>query len=201
MNAHRLALYLASRSLLYFQHVISHMPVDAVDIFVPDSLLLEGNATCPAFRELADKGYHFLPVGRAEGRYGAVGVAGFADMAQHPALARLAERRIFLLHASTFQFFVGNDIPYTHVLSQFPHQINLGELAVPKEIREIYAAGPYQLGEWEALRHLPKKRLRALLPAFFGDCRIEGAAERAAGGLLNVARCGTFTPDGRTETA
>ncbi|WP_300786128.1 hypothetical protein [uncultured Desulfovibrio sp.] len=377
MNAHRLALYLASRSLLYFQHVIGHMPVDAVDIFVPDGLLLEGKATCPAYRELADTGYQFFPVGQAGGRYGAVGVAGQQDLERHPALASLADRRILMLHASAFVF-MPDDAPFTHILCQYAKQINLGKQpeapANGKLLREIHPAGTYQLGPWEDGRRLPRERLRqlleehldaripadrelvlycgglndnpqeqvdavrqlaaartvlfkpfydhpdydgltghpgvhairdtvhispnamrfaadcivtsplsgvfttslmlrlrvlpfltyhqssrqdrndfatwrqrippnsprpdfhiarklegpfdnktlpdmvkrmgspyywqgydamlrALLPAFFGDCRIEGAAERAAGGLLNVARCGTFTPDGRTETA
>lgn len=168
MDAHRLALYLAPRSLLYFLHVIDRMPVDAVDIFVPDSLLREDGDSCPAFRELAEKGCHFFPVGQAKGHYGAVGVAGYADMTQHPALAALAERHIFLLHASTYLFLVDNDIPYTHILCQFPNQINLGEIPVPPAVREIHPAGPYQLGEWEALRHLPKQRLRALLQKKLG---------------------------------
>ena len=41
----------------------------------------------------------------------------------------------------------------------------------------------------------------ALLRGFFGDYRIEGAALRAAHGLLNVARSGVFAPAGREETA
>lgn len=169
MNApHRLALYLTQRSLLYFCHVVGQMPVDAVDIYAPAALIRDGRQTCPAFRQLADKGYHFLPVEQAGGHYGAVGVAGYADLAQHPALARLADRHIFLMHASTYLFLLGDDIPYSHVLCQFPHQINLGDIPVPAAVREIYPAGPYQLGEWEALRHLPKKLLRELLQKELG---------------------------------
>lgn len=170
MNApQRLALYLTQRSLLYFCHVIARMPVDDVDILVPDSLIAEGRQTCPAFRELADKGYHFLSLAQAKGRYGAIGTAGYLDIDQYPVLTTLATRRIFLLHASTYLFIVGNTAPYTHVLSQFPCQINLGEIPTPKEVQEVYPAGPYQLGEWEALRHLPKKRLRELLQKNIGS--------------------------------
>ena len=42
---------------------------------------------------------------------------------------------------------------------------------------------------------------RVFLSAFFGDYRIEGAALRAARGLLNVARHGVFAPEGQEETA
>ena len=65
MTAHRLALYLTSRSLLYFRHVIGHMPVDDVDILVPTALLQEGRDGCPAFGELEDLGYRFSAVEQA----------------------------------------------------------------------------------------------------------------------------------------
>ena len=42
---------------------------------------------------------------------------------------------------------------------------------------------------------------QALLRGFFGDYRIEGAALRAARGLLDVARSGVFAPAGQEETA
>lgn len=167
MTAHRLALYLTSRSLLYFRHVIGHMPVDDVDIFVPAALLREGRDSCPAFGELEDMGYHFSSVEQAKGRYGAVGVAGYQDLKQHPALASLAGRHIFLLHASSF-IFLPDDAPFTHVLCQFPRQINLGEIRLPNMVQEIYPAGPYQLGEWASLRHLPKKLRLELLQKELG---------------------------------
>lgn len=167
MTAHRLALYLAPRSLLYFRHVIGHMPVDAVDILVPAALLREGRASCPAFGELADMGYHFSSVEQAKGRYGAVGVAGYHDLKQHPALASLADRYIFLLHASSF-IFLPDDAPFTHVLCQFPRQINLGEIPLPDTVRELYPAGPYQLGEWDSLRHLPQRLRLELLQKELG---------------------------------
>ena len=167
MTAHRLALYLAPRSLLYFRHVISHMPADAVDIFVPDDLVRNGGDDCPAFRELADAGYRFLPVGQAGGSYGAVGVAGYLDLDQHPPLASLASRHIFLLHTSSF-IFLPKDAPFTHVLCQFPRQINLGEITLPDTVQEVYPAGLYQLGQWESLRHLSKKLRLELLQKELG---------------------------------
>lgn len=167
MTAYRLALYLSPRSLLYFRHVIGHMPVDAVDIFVPDNLVRDGGDDCPAFRELAAAGYHFLPVGQAGGSYGAVGVAGYQDLERYPTLASLAGRRIFLLHASSF-LFLPEETRFTHVLSQFPRQINLGGTPLPDAVQEVYPAGPYQLGQWESLRHLSKKLRLELLQKELG---------------------------------
>lgn len=167
MTAHRLALYLTSRSLLYFRHVIGHMPVDDVDILVPTALLQEGRDGCPAFGELEDMGYRFSAVEQAGGSYGAVGVAGFQDLKQHPALASLAGRHVFLLHASSF-IFLPDDAPFTHVLCQFPRQINLGEVPLSDRVQEVYPAGPYQLGEWASLRHLPKKLRLELLQKELG---------------------------------
>lgn len=167
MTAHRLALYLTSRSLLYFRHVIGHMPVDDVDILVPTTLLREGRDGCPAFGELEDMGYRFSAVEQAGGSYGAVGVAGFQDLKQHPALASLAGRHVFLLHASSF-IFLPDDAPFTHVLCQFPRQINLGEVPLSDRVQEVYPAGPYQLGEWASLRHLPKKLRLELLQKELG---------------------------------
>lgn len=192
MNAHRLALYLAPRSLLYFQHVIGHMPVDAVDIFVPDDLPREGKATCPAYRELADNGYQFFPVGQAGGRYGAVGVAGQQDLERHPALASLADRRILMLHASAFVF-MPDDAPFTHILCQYAKQINLGKQpeapANGKLVREIHPAGTYQLGPWEDGRRLPRERLRQLLEEHL-DARIPADRELVlyCGGLPDQPR-------------
>lgn len=166
MNTHRLALYLAPRSLLYFRYVIGHMPVDDVDIFVPESLLREDRARCPALRELTALGYRFLSVEQAEGRYGAVGVAGREDLENHPNLFSLAGRRILMLHASAFVF-IPDDAPFTHVLCQFAKQINLGKQPSArkngKPVREVFPAGTYQLGPWESRRHLPRERLRRLL--------------------------------------
>lgn len=171
MNAQRLALYLDSRSLLYFRHVICHLPVEDVDIFVPPSLLQAGRDSCPVFREIEEKGYRFCSVEQARGRYGAVGFAGFLDMEQKPVLAGLAERRILMLHASAFQF-VMNHMPFTHVLCQFENQINLGNdrlfLHDGKMRSEVYPAGPYQLGEWETRRLLPRDVLRTLLQKTLG---------------------------------
>ena len=144
MHAQRLALYLAPRSLLYFRHVIGHMPADAVDIFVPDDLVRNGGDDCPAFRELADAGYRFLPVGQAGGSYGAVGVAGQQDLERCPALAALSARRILLLHASAFVF-LPDDTPFTHVLCQYAKQIDLGKPPAARPgggpVREIFPAG------------------------------------------------------------
>lgn len=166
MAPQRLALYLAPRSLLYFRHVIGHMPVDDVDIFVPESLLREGSTHCPAFQELAELGYRFLSVERAEGRYGAIGVAGQQDLDRYPALSALAGRRILLLHASAFVF-MPEDAPFTHVLCQFARQVDLGKQPAAHEngkpVREIFPAGTYQLGPWEDRRLLPRERLRRLL--------------------------------------
>lgn len=167
MTAHRLALYLTARSLLYFRHVIGHMPVDDVDILVPAALLRGGRDHCPAFGELEDMGYRFSAVEQAKGRYGAVGVAGYQDLEKHPALSSLADRHVFLLHASAF-IFLPDEAPFTHILCQFPRQINLGEIALPDTVREVYPAGPYQLGEWASLRHLPKRLRLELLQKELG---------------------------------
>lgn len=171
MNAHRLALYLDARSLLYFQHVICHLPVEDVDIFVQPSLLKDGRDSCPAFREIEGKGYRFRSVAQAGGHYGAVGVPGFPDLEKQPVLAGLAERRILLLHASVFQFMM-NNTSFTHVLCQFANQINLGNSRLfPRDGKmppEVYPAGPYQLGEWETRRLLPRNVLRMLLQKMLG---------------------------------
>lgn len=171
MTAHRLALYFAPRSLLYFRHVVSHMSVDEVDIFVPDSLLRDDGNSCPAYRDLADMGYRFLPVGQAGGSYGAIGVAGQHDLERYPALASLSGRRILLLHASAFVF-MPDDAPFTHILCQYAKQINLGKQpdaeASGAPVRDIHPAGPYQLGPWEEKRHLPRERQRGLLEEHLG---------------------------------
>ena len=192
MHAQPLALYLAPRSLLYFRHVIGHMPADAVDIFVPDDLVRDGGDDCPAFRELADAGYRFLPVGQAGGSYGAVGVAGQQDLERCPALAALSARRILLLHASAFVF-LPDDAPFTHVLCQYAKQIDLGKppAAQPdgRPVREIFPAGTYQLGPWEDRRQLPRERLRQLLEEHL-DAPVPADRELLlyCGGLLDQPR-------------
>ena len=67
MHAQRLALYLAPRSLLYFRHVIGHMPADAVDIFVPDDLVRNGGDDCQPFGNLRTRATASCPWGRREG--------------------------------------------------------------------------------------------------------------------------------------
>ena len=203
MHAQRLALYLAPRSLLYFRHVIGHMPADAVDIFVPDDLVRDGGDDCPAFRELADAGYRFLPVGQAGGSYGAVGVAGQQDLERCPALAALSARRILLLHASAFVF-LPDDAPFTHVLCQYAKQIDLGKppAAQPdgRPVREIFPAGTYQLGPWEDRRQLPRERLRQLLESIStrpsrrtGSCSCIAAACSTSRGNISTP-CASWPP-------
>lgn len=68
MPSPRLAVYLAARSLLYFRHVLSHLPADEVDILVPRALCADQNPPNPTLAALRGQGYAVLPDDAARGR-------------------------------------------------------------------------------------------------------------------------------------
>lgn len=177
MPSPRLAVYLAARSLLYFRHVLSHLPADEVDILVPRALSLEDGPRNPSLTALRDQGYAILPDDAARGPYGALAVAGVPDLRDHPYLALLAQRRVLMLHATTFLPRLAHP-EYSHFLCMYENQARqaAGAAACPPPGRaenaqagqEFAHAGLYQLGEWETRRHESKNALRRELAQGLG---------------------------------
>lgn len=177
MPTPRLAVYLAARGLLYFRHVLSHLPADEVDILVPRALSLEDGPRNPSLASLRDHGYVILPDDAARGPYGALAVAGAPDLRNHPHLALLAERRVLMLHATTFLPQLAH-AEYSHFLCMHENQARqaAGAAACPppstaeqtQAAQEFAHAGLYQLGEWETRRHENKNALRRELAQGLG---------------------------------
>ncbi|WP_165174944.1 hypothetical protein [Desulfovibrio sp. ZJ369] len=169
MPSPHLAVYLAARSLLYFRHVLSHLPADEVDILVPRALCADQNPPNPTLAALRGQGYAVLPDDAARGPYGALAVAGVPDLLNHPHLSLLAERRVLMLHATTFLPRLAH-AEYSHFLCMYERQARqaAGAAARPpsgraenaQAVQEFAHAGLYQLGEWETRRHEDKNALR-----------------------------------------
>lgn len=172
-----LAVFLEARSLLYFRHVLSHLPADAVDILVPRALCADRNPPNPTLAALRGQGYAVLPDDAARGPYGALAVAGVPDLRNHPHLALLAQRRVLMLHATTFLPRLEHP-EYSHFLCMYERQARqaAGSAARPpsgraenaQAVQEFAYAGLYQLGAWETRRHENKNALRRELAQDLG---------------------------------
>lgn len=177
MSTPQLAVYLAARGLLYFRHVLSHLPADEADILVPRALCLPQGPLNPSLAALREQGHLILPDDAGRGPYGALAVAGVPDLHTHPHLALLAERRVLMLHATTFLPLLVHG-EYSHFLCMYENQARqaAGPTACPPSslaektcaIQEFAHAGLYQLGEWETRRHESKNVLRRELARGLG---------------------------------
>lgn len=177
MPGARLAVYLSARSLLYFRHVLFHLPPAEVDILVPRALHLARSPADPTLTALRAQGYAILPDDAARGPYGALAVAGVPDLINHPHLALLAERRVLMLHATAFLPQLAH-AEYSHFLCMYEQQARqaAGAEARPpsaeaekaRAVQDFAYAGLYQLGEWETRRHENKKALRRELAQGLG---------------------------------